>query len=586
MNAIETPIVECWTRLLIPFRIEWRASLAGAPSSADLREIFGADHWDGPTDPAQPTSESKAAHSSYFIEYLEQARRYLFDGSGVCGCFYLARPVDAGDLIPRAGRIHIGKEIKPPRSADTYANRPKPRGPEKFTTADAIEVDPKDTRPTSLRLETAPDDLKIELWLSRLGVGVVSVPFVVKSATDDACIDFRDLLLFHHELATIQNSVWCVTNGAAGIAASGREHIHEQIRRVLIPLRELGRVNYDARGLIYCALKIRGEDHAFRDNPSAESVVKLLSHLAQAHPPTHPGEYPAAYTPTLLQVNFEHITTIDLAGAAHATLVEQTGEGTHGYAEGRLRRCMFEYFPGYLLAILERLSLGKMLQDSAQLVRSDATAAEWSNVRHRALAFRLEGEFAQVSWRKGVQRFHEVSKRVCEITHGLGELRAALDALDREARANEAHQRELEVARHKDEAESREAKMQMIEVFLASVYAVGISHYLGEAFGFGHGWKWGVSLIGVALGSIVVIVWTLTRKRRRGEENHGFAAWPGWGVLIGLMVIVAAYLAFNLTFNRETHEDLIARDHDRPAGYATPVGSRATTDPDGEEPAR
>jgi hypothetical protein len=165
-------------------------------------------------------------------------------------------------------------------------------------------------------------------------------------------------------------------------------------------------------------------------------------------------------------------------------------------------------------------------------------------LRRDALALSLEGEFLQVSWRGEVQRFHELAQRVCEVQQGLQTVRDSLDGFDRMSQAREAEERELESLRS-------ERNMQMLEVFLVSVYAVEVAHCLGDTFQFPHNLFNGYSLIGVLLATILTVIFQMTRRRQPDSKSRRpvFFAWAGWPLVGWLLLIHAAYLLLNFFWN-------------------------------------
>lgn len=545
MTATSIPIARCWSRLLIPFQLQWNR----APDATILAEAVRSSapewNWQGPMSPSNVHShedhdpDEKIAHSRYMLEYVEHVVQFLFDGRGLTGCYYLR--ADTDPFTPPNRSIHVGSYLRAKSDIPHASNRPTPRGLAVLAASQPgwNDAPPPTANSAQRRIRLGDCSLRPELWISRLGLGLLSIPFLFEPADGITSLDLNDLCDVHHALATGQRAVWI--DPADPHSNQTPVHVHEIARQLLAPLKHLGTFQCQSRGLIYSSLQMNVGDGLSAS--ATEDVLQALAMLAQIAPSSHPGGMPIE---NRVRISHEHLGVIDLQGAAHATLVhaDYTESRKGDFARERAKRTQIEYFPGYLLAVMQRLCLQELLQRAATVVSGEFESRKIDEIHRLAQAFSLEGEFVQVSWRGSLQSFHESAQRACEVEQGLRTVREALDAFDRRTRALESESREHESHR-------AERNMQMLEVFLVAVYAVAVAHYLSEGFGFHNGPLTGWLLVGVLLASILAVVGQITRG---DEPSHpatfgflpnlrGFWSWAGRPLICKLLLIHIVYLA-------------------------------------------
>ena len=544
MNATSIPIARCWSRLLIPFQLQWNRS----PDATILAEAFRSSapdwNWQGPVtlsdlhtlDDHDP--EEKIVHSRYMREYIEHVVQFLFDGRGLTGCYYLR--ADADPFASTNRPIRVGSYLRAEPQMPRASNRPSPHGLAVLAASQPgwNDAPPPPATSTERRIRLGDCSLRPELWVSRLGLGLLSVPFHFEPADGLTSLDLNDVCDVHHALATGQRAVWI--DAVDPPSNQTPVHVHEIARQLLAPLKHLGTFQCQSRGLIYSSLQMIVGDGLSAS--ATEDVLQALAMLAQIAPSSHPGGMPLE---NVFRISHEHLGVIDLQGAAHATLVHAnySEPRKRDFAQERAKRTQIEYFPGYLLAVMQRLCLQELLQRAATAVSGEFESRKIDEIHRLAQAFSLEGEFVQVSWRGSLQSFHESAQRACEVEQGLRTVREALDAFDRQTRALESESREHESHR-------AERNMQMLEVFLVAVYAVAVAHYLSEGFGFHNGPLTGWLLVGVLLASILAVVGQITRG---DEPSHpatfGFLPnlrvfwdWAGRPLICKLLLIHILYL--------------------------------------------
>ena len=483
-------------------------------------------------------SPGTCAASEYYTEdYYEHANRFLFEGAGQAGCSYW----------------HYTETTAIEWLANCRLTVCDPK-------AVAEELDLQNLFFEEHGLTQHPVRLAnnsgIELFISRAGVGVLSISLEFTEPLTES-----DLRTINHELATNQKAVWISKSGfdnprhriqpAAAIAPADRSKEADQpnttqadfVTRLTEPrhafrFEELVdwllspvagargfSVRRDPRNFIYSTIHL-GKEIDFHDAATCESVRNALSHLAQVHTVSHPGEIER--TSQAVSINSKHIAAVSLAGAAHAVARQTPPEGKdqHDYDKTQQLRAHVNYFSGYLLALIQRLVIQQVLNESGELLsarqnvlleQDEATREDkqspidirFADLQRRVMSFCVEGEFVLVSWRRTVQQFHEVSQTVSQIPQGIDAIRRELNDWE-SARQAETMAQSL-VAMHQLQAkaeqqnetithslhaiENMQNKIEWLEVFIVLVYAIELGHVAAVTFGWAHSWWLGLTLL-------------------------------------------------------------------------------------------
>lgn len=421
---------------------------------------------------------------------------------------------------------------------------------------------------------TLDNDSGVEMWTSQLGAGLLSISLNCEPAGDGASQDdsfFEALLQLNHALATAHQSVWLRPTNAAEITASGEpgegrvnddkttQHLHQFVRDLLRPLWAESRVLFDQRGLVYSAIEVQRPDDPASD--FERELFQKLSHLAQLHPRTHPGEDDVRHA-LELRINSRHLCAMSLTGAAHASILpveyprtkpdtfesDEEIASSSEYDRDRLSRIQRKYFPGFLLAQLQRLCLQRILDESTEvssLDNDDLRHAEQQHLLEKVLRFGLEGEFVQACWRQTLQTHHELAQRVCEVPEGLKTVRRAMGDFNRMATERAEHRRY-------EEAEKSERTMHILEVFIVSFYSVELAHILGEAFHFPH-----TSFLASTLGGVAVLTFWLVALL---FTWHPLRRAKIWGT-IGSLFVIVALIQFSFLAANKWYASRHANDH-------------------------
>lgn len=474
-----------------------------------------------------PPGSGKIAHSAYMVEYCDHVLRFLFDGIGKTGCFYLrydgATKNKWFEGVIQASRKYDARAIN-----DSPWNRPTSRGWQQVLSESwKRESKWNDALPT-LDLET-DSNLHPEIWLSRIGVGVLSIPLVFRGQNQSP-IAVSQVMDIQHDLATGQKSILIRDRDRNDIVRD----FHECVSQLTTPLRSMGCVHCESRAMVYTTLELTSTAHDFSDEIFTTEVQRVIGHFAQVHPASHCG---GRQDVRWVAINAEHCAAVDLGGFAHAILLSRENQSRrqHEYSVKRGIRTQVEYFPAALLAVLQRLIITELLRRAAY-ESSDSQrnlSEQISDIHRLALAFGLEGEFIQVSQRSANQKYHELAQETCEIQLGLQTLHKSLEGFHRiemEKQAEERHR----------EAKRAENNSKMIECFLASVYSVAVAYYLSTAIHFPHNGFAGVSMIVMQIASVATVYW---KAQRRPQQSGNFM------LLLYLQLYVLHFVVAKWQFN-------------------------------------
>lgn len=283
-------ITRAWTRILLPFQLRPAGASRTLDWDDDLNKLVST--WDhspgGRRGPHTP-------HTSYYLEYLPHVQGFLFDGAGQSGCHYLKLADQAVAQLPNDAEVWLGNLH--PQTEDSSGYRHSRRGLQLVgVKGDCVWKTPepfdKQNVKLNLRVSFAPDS-GIELWLSRLGVGVLCFSLVCESvgeSTDNGVELIRSSLELNHALATAQKAVWL-----RGTGKQPAVHLHQVARDLLRPLwdRKESTVAMELRGKIFTVIEAtigRDDDTPEPLGECQRQLSQILTHVAQLHPPSHPGE--------------------------------------------------------------------------------------------------------------------------------------------------------------------------------------------------------------------------------------------------------------------------------------------------------
>ena len=547
------------TRLLIPFRLK-----TTVPTEQWDRQVVKALIGDGTkwTTTDFDNAYGKLAHSEYFNDISESAARFLFDGAGISGCHYFRLTEDyqkqAAAFFQQSHWYSSGiQEAEMPDPS-----RPSLRGLQRLATP-LVDARVKSTV-SSLRdhgIQLVLDPNGVELWISRMGVGVVSLTLrdpVSSALTAPELIELNHLLASgHRDLVLRPKDLHDETPSSASDRIQPSDPtalgLYAWISSLLSPLRSLN-PDFAIRGLLHTSFRMAADAAGLSNDSLLRSTQHVVSHLAQSHPISHDGELETQSSCLAVEVNRMHLAAVDMTGAAHATLYDATKQDDP-YNKQRCERIQYGYFACYLLATMQRLCLEECLRRASHLGNLQLSYEQRERHMASITSTRLEANFVQVSTRGNYQRFYERALHTVEAVRGMEMLASSVDTYHQQQKFRE-YRRELERAglQAKRDRESREHeqhlqhRMHILEVFIVAVYSFEVAHIVAEVMHVGHGNVLAMSLLVVLLLTVLFTVWCI--HRRPGHQvAPTFRNWHGWILVLGIFAIHGAFLAVNLYFS-------------------------------------
>lgn len=360
----------------------------------------------------------------------------------------------------------------------------------------------------------------VEVFLSPQGVGVLSVAFVVEPqgpGTAEA-VDFNYLIARAHATQPVRFRVshrsddktkWDSLGDEqrTGIPAppaldapledrlgnAGGEFTMDELTATLLaPLGdlELRRVQ---RGFSLYTVALFGDETDLDEDVSRRAIGPFLSALAQVEEPTHAGGLETSMNVPNLILNRRHWAATGQLACAHVVAdqpIPKDAKG-RGYNAERVQRVRDKYFIPWLVALLERLSLQRTLDDACEIVGRTETsgpreaAREFSVLKSGLLDLSVGGNFTQVSSRHAVHTFFELCREGFDIVDLWTEVRHSIFDIDTryadEERVRlaavqaELAERQTAMSRDIKESLSTSVRLQeavhIIEIFLVTVYS-------------------------------------------------------------------------------------------------------------------
>jgi hypothetical protein len=483
MPMIVPAVKTLQTRFIHPFtfdRGQFRPAVDALRKDAFARaEGRNRPHWTG-SDP----------HHLYQDELLDHVSRYLFSAdSGPCAYLKIAEGAqawfkDTSVPLPDAGKVHL----------------------------------------------QMGDGAGIELFLSSLGVGILSIKLSVVSPHPGG-LDYAQVLDFNYRLAQHrrqdtprirkqhpkddpkkyelidpeqQKRIREPPGDGAPLeqrlgAPGGHFDLNELAARLLKPVEAHGLAPEQvAEFLVYTVARFGPEVDL--GNPTArDGLTGFISALAQVEEVTHAGPPPGRVTVPSTVLNRCHWAAVGLLGAAH--LIADQEEPGDRFNELRPRVVSEKYFIPYLLALQQRLVLNRAVDKAAEIVSlpRKERARELTRLREDLLAFGVGGHVMQVSTRHALHRYYRLARRGLGVGQAWRQVRQAVNDLAAQETTQQQHRLARGVARNLRTITNVQKVVHLIEYLLASVYLahlwhmfVGHNHHLKELFG-EHTWDWIVS---------------------------------------------------------------------------------------------
>ncbi len=394
----------------------------------------------------------------------------------------------------------------------------------------------------------------IELFLSHFGVGVLSIGVTLVSERTPATV--TGLLYSLAQLHKRKASTLRVPHPSedpdskaeksrlapapeAGAPLVGRiGHrggtftLEEVLDALLAPIADLKPVRMQGELSAYAVVGL-GADVDFATTDKREDFAQLLSGLAQLEEVTHAGVSLDSLSVPNAVLNRRHWAAASTLASAHL-LADQpppAGRDEHPFNAERSYRVLYKYFAAFVIAMLQRLILERLLEDAGALVSGQPAAgrAELARLRTKLLEFAIRGYFTQVSSRGAVQRYYHMVQEAMNLPATHASVQQAVAELDARytsenaARLFEAQTEILQVntrlvsdaARSQRTLVRMQRDVELLEMFVVAFYFVHFESILFEHLD-GARWQFRALLV---TGPIVFfgVRWLLRRHHGHSE---------------------------------------------------------------------
>jgi hypothetical protein len=365
----------------------------------------------------------------------------------------------------------------------------------------------------------------------------------------------------------------------------------EWVEFLLGPLAEIGYQRLQDQFSVYSVTRF-GADADFGDRATAAALRPFLTKLAHVEEWGHVGSL--AVTERVL--NRRHWVAVGSLGAAHL-IADQ--DPPRPFDAQRLSTALHKYFAPYLLSLLQRIAVQRLLDEARAVFAAEGIAegnaaggsrghAPLESLRRlnlQSLGLTVNGGFTEVSTREVINQYYETVQSGLRVGDRFSTLQRALR--DAEVMDNDRYQgRALTELRALagnlkellDEAGANarlvahvQSKVEWLEVFFASYYFTALMNYVNhDSALFSERYTvWSLILAPVVSGGIAFLGLkphklagdVRPRTRPAGGGSH---AGPSkghtdrsWTFLVGLIAAFALWLLVGIQFfptNAQTHE--------------------------------
>ncbi|MBV9209830.1 MAG: hypothetical protein JOZ52_04340, partial [Acidobacteria bacterium] len=175
-----------------------------------------------------------------------------------------------------------------------------------------------------------------------------------------------------------------------------------------------------------------GAEADFEKEQVRDQLAPLLSGLAQIEEPTHAGARAGTVSVTNAILNRRHWAGVGILGAAH--IVADQPQSDLPFNAERVSRVMQKYFISYLVALLQRTSLHRTIDEATRFVLSPGKDGITGliQLREHLLEFAVDGYFIETSSREAIHRYYRMTQEGLDVRNAFDDVRQAI--LDIEAR--------------------------------------------------------------------------------------------------------------------------------------------------------
>jgi hypothetical protein len=350
-------------------------------------------------------------------------------------------------------------------------------------------------RPTEFAVGLVPPG--IELFLSPHGAGVFSVSFEPKHIAAPQFLQelnyrlsqVRSFMVYRFHLPHSprnpdpppdEDAPFVERLGKSG----GAFTLAEWAEFLLEPLRALGYRRIQEQFSVYSVTRF-GPTADFTDPDVAAALRPYLAAVAHVEEYHHVGSLAVAGH----ILNPRHWAAVGSLGAAHL-LADQ--DPPHPYNEQRLPTVLHKYFISYLLSLMQRIALQRIMSEARTTItaltcgceeRPERTSELVGNLRalnSQSLAFTVNGYFAEVSSREAINQYYELAQKGLRVQGRFQTVQRALN--DAEVMDNNRFQNHAltQAKTNLSVIANVQSKVEWLEVFFVSYYATAMVYYVGH----------------------------------------------------------------------------------------------------------
>ena len=342
--------------------------------------------------------------------------------------------------------------------------------------------------------------------------------------------------------------------------------LHELKDYLLEPLHAAGVLVEEPQNqfAVYTVIRL-GAEVDFGTARKRAKFDPLLSALAQVEESNHASAVAGDRAVPSVRLNAKHLAAASPLGAVH--LVADQHDPPFGYDLARVQSMRDKYFIAFLLTMFQRLFFQRSKDDAANIGVRPATVEadegldsasvaavahgrvgrrrhstqhdqlhgdrsdsvpKLTRLREEIFRFAITGQFPSISARESVNRFYRTCQRAFGVSQASTSLRQAVSDIESAETARRLEQGVQSMVDTQD-------KVEWVEIFIFSVYAVEMAKYLGESFDF-NGTFVGYSLLVIAVAAVVGI------GRLLAPHKHRRITWRGVRFGIWLIGLLLAFL--------------------------------------------
>lgn len=251
----------------------------------------------------------------------------------------------------------------------------------------------------------------------------------------------------------------------------------EWVEFLLEPLRAFGYRRIQEQFSVYSVTRF-GPTTDFTNPNVAASLGPYLAAVAHVEEYHHVGSLAVAGH----ILNPCHWAAVGSLGAAHLVADQ---DPPHPYDEQRLPTVLYKYFIPYLLSLMQRIALQRIMREAQTTIteltcgceeRPERTSELIGGLRvlnSQSLAFTVNGYFAEVSSREAINQYYELAQQGLRVQGRFQTVQRALN--DAEVMDNNRFQNQnLSVIANV------QSKVEWLEVFFVSYYATAMVYYVGH----------------------------------------------------------------------------------------------------------